>query len=265
MATIIRSAQISDEAVTLVVQARAITETRPPNSARAMPLTEQKEPVHEAALEKSRQQSTQEQKAHDSLLNEIQKRESLLEERERLLNERERLLNEQMAGESRKVLEEAYAEGYKNGEHEGAMLYQERLAALQKLIDTAKEQFAGDIAGLEDMIVSIVFEAICKIIGTSLHNHEGVLAMVREVMNRAKDQEKLVLRVSPQDYELLDQHRAKLFGERSGLRHEIVPDDRVALGGCLIETLGGTIDGRLDSQLQLLRDTLISARKMIPE
>jgi flagellar biosynthesis/type III secretory pathway protein FliH len=45
----------------------------------------------------------------------------------------------------------------------------------------------------------------------------------------------------------------------------LLSDDRVLLGGCLIETSGGTLDGRLETQMQQLRDTLLAARRMLPE
>ena len=44
-------------------------------------------------------------------------------------------------------------------------------------------------------------------------------------------------------------------------RLELVADERVELGGCLIETDGGTLDGRLETQLKRLRDTLLDAAR----
>jgi flagellar assembly protein FliH len=41
---------------------------------------------------------------------------------------------------------------------------------------------------------------------------------------------------------------------------EIAADDRVELGGCLLETPSGTLDSRLEVQLANLRRTLLEAR-----
>jgi flagellar biosynthesis/type III secretory pathway protein FliH len=44
-----------------------------------------------------------------------------------------------------------------------------------------------------------------------------------------------------------------------------VPDERVALGGCLIDSPGGTLDGRLETQLQRLREVLVATRALEPD
>jgi len=41
---------------------------------------------------------------------------------------------------------------------------------------------------------------------------------------------------------------------------EIFPDERVSIGGCLLEAGGGTLDARLEVQLRQLLDTLTRAR-----
>ncbi len=74
------------------------------------------------------------------------------------------------------------------------------------------------------------------------------------------DRERLVVRVSPRDHELL---AAEGLKPKNGDAHavELLADERVELGGCLIETGGGTLDGRLETQLKRLRDTLLGAAR----
>ena len=99
------------------------------------------------------------------------------------------------------------------------------------------------------MIVEIAFEAIGKILGESLARRDGVQAVVREVIRGVREREHLVVRVSPRDHELLAREGFKpKNGDAQAI--ELLADDRVELGGCLIETAGGTLDGRLETQLQ---------------
>jgi flagellar assembly protein FliH len=265
MVTVIRSAQISSEHVTLPIQGRVAASPKAPvveaarNEPEAMVMPEQslvrvEQVVHlyGAAPEQSPADPADILRAE-------------LEQREQRLMERERAFEQEMEAESRRVSEEAYSKGFERGEQEAARLHNDHLEALHQLIESLKKEFAGEIAGLEDVVVGIAYEAICKIVGEAMHDTDGVLAVVRMVMSKVKDQEKLVLHVSPQDYNLLYQNREKYFGDGQGIKHELVSDDRVVLGGCLIETSGGTIDGRLEIQMQQLRETLIGARKMIPE
>jgi flagellar assembly protein FliH len=89
---------------------------------------------------------------------------------------------------------------------------------------------------------------------------EGVQAAVREVMRGVHERERLVVRVSPRDHALL---AVDGFKPRNGDGQavELLADERVELGGCLIETGGGTLDGRLETQLKRLRDTLVGAAR----
>ena len=267
MATVIRSAQISDKAVTLTVRghvaepARAIepkpapAAVQPPPAIHQPVIASEKKPDQEKETETP---ASPQNEAYEPLL-------SSIHQREQQLQMRERILQKEMADERHRVLEAARAEGYKQGEAEAARFFQERLDALRKLATSFQEEFAGELADLEDAMVSIVFEAVCKIIGSSLHDRDGVVAVVREVTSRVREQKRLVLHVSPRDYKLLYENQDRLFGNGQRTVHELVPDDRVMLGGCLIETPGGPIDGRLEIQMQQLRDTLLSARKMLPE
>jgi flagellar assembly protein FliH len=75
---------------------------------------------------------------------------------------------------------------------------------------------------------------------------------VREAMRGMLAKEGLVVRLSPTDYGAL--------GPSPEPKVEVVADERVALGGCIIETSGGTLDARLEVQLQQLVDTLTRAR-----
>ncbi|MES2538659.1 MAG: FliH/SctL family protein [Pseudomonadota bacterium] len=224
MVTVIRSARISGDAVTLALQSQ--------------PVPAQPEPRKQPA---------------DNAL-------ALLQAREKQMLEREQVMREELAAECRQVREAAQAEGLLQGEQQASAQYRQQLEALQNLIDSFRREFEGQIAGLEDVVVGIVFEAACKVVGDVLQERAGVEAVVRAVMSRVRDQEKMLLHVSPQDYQLLTKE-----GDGNAFGHELLSDERVLLGGCLIETSGGTLDGRLETQMQKLRDTLLGARRMLPE
>lgn len=252
MATVIRAAKISGEQVVLPapgygLAAGAVSQApRPPESGAAPA------PSHAALPEQGSLDPA------TALL-------AGLEQREQRLAERERLFQEEQEAQRSRVAEEARREGYARGEADAAAAQRERLAALERVLASLQQEFAGQIEGLEDVMVAIAFEAVCKIVGDAMHGVDGVRAVVRAVMAKVRDGEQLVLHLSPQDYKLLREERERLFGAGEDGRHALAPDHRVVLGGCLIETSGGTIDGRLETQMQKLRDTLAGARKAIAE
>ena len=154
---------------------------------------------------------------------------------------------------------QGHAEGHAQGLAEAQAVSRDKLHQLDGLIEAAGRSFTAQVSDLEDMAVSIAFEALVKLLGEALVTPSGVQAVVSQVLQQAKDQEKLIVRLSPGDFYLLLQHRPEAPAlMQSGI--ELVPDERVALGGCLVETGAGSLDGRIETQLESLRRVLLQAR-----
>lgn len=183
----------------------------------------------------------------------------------RLSPEREAELME----ESRLAREQAVQEGYQEGFAEGSRVAREALDekkhALETLLRSTQDCLHGQISGLEDVIVSLAFESLCKILGTALHDQDGVRAIVQEVISRSKNSEPLTIRVSPSDYYLLAHEQISLQQSPSSQNLSLIADERVGMGGCLVETSGGTLDGRLETQLHQLKEALLLAKRQRPD
>jgi flagellar assembly protein FliH len=132
----------------------------------------------------------------------------------------------------------------------------EETARLRALAASLEDALAQGIAGMEDAMVEIAFAAACKVLGQAAASEDGARAMVHEAMRQVRAKEGLVLRVSPADHEFLAARVPPADG-----KVELAADERVAAGGCLIETSGGTLDARLEVQLRQLLDTLLRARE----
>jgi len=158
------------------------------------------------------------------------------------------------------AFEDAAEQGKSEGREQGAAEYAEQLASLAALIASARKSLDQGIDGVADIAVEIVYEAVAKIIGEHMTERDGVLAAVREVMHKAKERSRLVARVAPHDFEILNGDRSRLIEGLNVGEVEVVADERVRMGGCLLETPAGNLDGRLEIQLGQLRDVLLSAR-----
>jgi flagellar assembly protein FliH len=176
--------------------------------------------------------------------------------------EEEEAFRERLEVERLEVLAEAEVQGFEAGLQRGAAAYTEQIDELANVVASARSALESGIAGTEDVMVEIAFEAVCKILGDAVGDSAGVVAVVREILRTVHERERLVVRVSPAQHEILLQHRGQLLKGEDGMTIDFVADERVTLGGCLVETTGGTLDGRLETQLQRLIDTLTSARRM---
>jgi flagellar biosynthesis/type III secretory pathway protein FliH len=68
----------------------------------------------------------------------------------------------------------------------------------------------------------------------------------------------VIVRVSPGDLPVLEGERPRLMSRlASGVDLHLVPDDKVGVGGCIIETPSGVrLDARLSTQLETIEKAL---------
>jgi len=181
------------------------------------------------------------------------------------LDERDALVREEIESAREQVLGQARREGYEEGLAQGRAVLAGEIDALRSVALSAGEILRREIVGVEDVAIDIAFEAVCRIIGTAVATREGVAAVVRELIRDLHGREQLVVRLSAHDLALLGDQAGTLLKGPDGLKLEFVPDERVVLGGCIVEVAGGTLDGRLETQLKQLSDTLLGAHRIEAE
>lgn len=172
---------------------------------------------------------------------------------------RQQHAEQQLAAEREQEKKAGYALGYSQGLAEAQASYRDKHQRLDQLITSAGQSFSSQIDGLEDIAVSIAFESLVKILGEKLVTRQGVQAVVEKVLTLSHEREKLSVRLAPSDFYLLLQQSAEAPW-RAAAGVELVPDDRIELGGCLVDTGGGSLDGRLETQMDVLRQLMLQTR-----
>ena len=154
--------------------------------------------------------------------------------------------------------EEGYETGMSQGLEEGRGAYLSGHAALDRLAADLSRKVDSDLALVEDSVVAIAFEAVCKLIGETLVTPEGIAARVRELLQRVRDKDRLTIRLHPQDLELIEERET--FGLDSSAEVDWVADEALDAGSCIIGTAAGTLEARLDEQLGLVKSVLLAVR-----
>lgn len=168
--------------------------------------------------------------------------------------------SEELARLRAEAVEQGHNEGLQLGRETGQQETDQSREQLSALINSMRSEYERDLDGIAEIGAEIVFEAVTRIIGNSYLDRTGITAVVREVISHAKDRSRLVIRVCPADYQEIKTAHEMFTENGNNQKVEILADDRVELGGCLLETPAGNLDGRLEVQLQQLRDTLLNAR-----
>ena len=171
---------------------------------------------------------------------------------------------QRLAGELAQVRQQATDAGREQGLQQGRLAaqaeFQQQLDSLRAVIQSARNAHTRHLEEVADEAGEIVFTAVCKILGDGFTNREGAVATVREAVRRSKERGRLLVRVSPEDFELLSSRRRELLEGAVAGEVDLVADEKVKLGGCLLEGASGSLDARLELQLQRLREVLVRAR-----
>jgi flagellar assembly protein FliH len=177
--------------------------------------------------------------------------------------------------EAAKLRQKAYDEGFESGFAEGqargeaAGLEQAKdaiTAAAEraaKLLAMAQEQADEAFANAERQVVELALAVAGKILARQVvENPTVVLPIIKTALDRVQDQEQITIRVHPECFELVLAARPEL---QAGLARastlNVAADAALKAGDCIIETPYGTVDARIDTQMELVKAAL---RELLP-
>ncbi len=246
MVSIIRSPAISDHKRKLGSRATA---ARSPQQPAGADVTEaQTGAASQLALESERQ------KAQAALAAQIKQQ----------VEQARVAMREEFRKEAEAVHEAARQQGLQEGRASGALEAKQavaaQLASLSAIAAQLQPALASAIRGTEEIAVAIAFEAICKILGKTMATEQGIQAAVRQAASHVLSSEQLVVRLHPDDLATLRAAGDLDSVSSSGIPLSWVADQSIGLGGCVLDTDGGELDARLETQLDRLRAALLAAR-----
>lgn len=186
-----------------------------------------------------------------------------------LVEERRRAGFEEGRGEGRR---QGIAEGRELGkaEIEGEMraatdAAKARVGQLDGLLASFRLELARRLDEAQEDMVALCHAVVCRILGEQLCTPEGVAQAVRCAIGESVGNggAQLSVHVHPRDLATLEgdanlaawlEHHATSGAVRW------VADERVRMGGCLVQSAEGSLDARLETQLNALRAHLMGAR-----
>ena len=150
----------------------------------------------------------------------------------------------------RAAAQDAYESEKKRGYSDG--LDAGKMETAAQMVDTVAAG-VDYLAGLENRIVDLVMHAVRKIID-GFDDKDRVLGLVRKALSYAHSQKRVVLRVCPEDAEIMQEQLRDLLRDFPGIGIlDLAPDPRLGKGACVLESELGLVDAGLDVQLAGIR------------
>jgi len=148
--------------------------------------------------------------------------------------------------------ESGYKEGYEAGYLESrkeAQSMLEEAAGIRELLDSRKDDIYSEA---EEQILQLVLDISKKVIGDEItQNKASILSLVNQALQKCAFKKQLVLRVSSQDYEFINENRERICTLVEGISDiEIVSDLSLSAGSCIVETPSGEVNSSIDVQMR---------------
>lgn len=215
-------------------------ETAPVEIEEKVPVAEN-EPSAEDILENARKEA-------EKIINEAKLKADLI------LNS----VHEEVAVRVKEAEEKAREDGYKHGESLARQHYQSLISEAEELKQKAKELHDNTISGLEDEIVEIIIQVAKKVIGTELsQNRDVILGLIRTALSATSPTEKITIYVCADDYDYVIGNKDRIAEGLKGIRgFEIIKDNTLKKGECIVDTGFGTVDSSIETQLHAVESTL---------
>lgn len=156
---------------------------------------------------------------------------------------------------------EAYDRGFSKGVTEGIdrekrelSLAAESVAKLIRELKALKEEF---LEGFEKEIIDLVFSIAGRVIHKEVSTgREVALSVLSDAMRNIQEKDGISIRLNPEDHRYIMEAKPDFLDSFGDIRIE--KDEEIAQGGAVIETHSGTLDARLDQQLNKIRESLSS-------
>ncbi|MFY0478475.1 HrpE/YscL family type III secretion apparatus protein [Achromobacter marplatensis] len=108
-------------------------------------------------------------------------------------------------------------------------------------------------ANVETTMIDVVMQAVRKLI-SGFDDRDRVAVVVRNALSVVRNQKQVTLRMHPDDMDVAQGRMNDWLAEFPRMGYvDLVPDPRLARGGCIVESEIGLVEASLDAQLQAMR------------
>ena len=169
-----------------------------------------------------------------------------------------------------RIKQQAYEDGYQKGQQEGyiqgkqsgldemQMKISDAAEKTQHMLTTGEEEAKEMILAAERQIIEIALAVAGRILACQIEeNPMIVLPIVKKALEKVRDQEQIVLRVSAEDFEVVVQAKQdfqNIVGREQALTISV--DRTIERGSCIVDTSYGLVDAKIDTQFDALKKAL---------
>lgn len=162
----------------------------------------------------------------------------------------------------KEIQESAYQEAYNLGLEEGRNLaFQKQSKEIATRLDTMDAVLTTIINLKKDLqahneahLIRLVFQMATRLAKVEVTtNNESVVAVLKDAISLAQDEENVTVRVSAEQFEFFEELKKNTGREFDFLKKiRFEPSAEITAGGCIVETNYGEVDARVEQRIDQL-------------
>ncbi len=157
-----------------------------------------------------------------------------------------------------KARKEGWEEGKRIGREEVQKEWREKVVLWEQELQEIYSYREEMVEKMKEPLLELSFIIARKIIEREAEREPFIEAMVEKALKKLSNRERVILRVSKEEYSLVREIREELMKRIDGIDYlEIQEDSRLKRGESLVETTFGSIDARVDTQLENIKEELL--------
>ncbi|MDF2668700.1 MAG: flagellar biosynthesis protein [Paenibacillus sp.] len=155
--------------------------------------------------------------------------------------------------------ETGYQKGYSEAQKSIQDQYEQLIVSAKSIIEHGTILKQQMIQEAEPFLIELSCSIAEKVIGRQLSlEPEWVIASIRKVLQRKREQGVISLCVSPSQFAFVQDFREELqLSLDSQAELQVLPDPSVGEFGCVVRSSFGSIDARVDTQLEEIKAALL--------
>lgn len=162
-----------------------------------------------------------------------------------------------------KTKEAAYNAGFQQGLSDGIVQGEnqmnDKLTALQQLLEGISAAIKENRTQLSNEIADIVLTIVGQFFVNQQHNKDAIGQQITQIIDQLNHKQNIELSLHPKDLALLQQGQLTI-DVRNCKNLRIVADDTLRLGGCLIKSEHGVFDAGIERQIDSLKQVLLQIK-----
>ena len=150
-------------------------------------------------------------------------------------------------------------QGLNEGKDLGRAQYDDAIKEAQELRQKYLDDYENLYTTSERYMLELAIEIARKIIGEALDNDDRLyMELAYKALKQVQGQEKVTLRVSSQDFPKVLKNKGMLLSKLNEIEEiDIIEDDYLKNGSCIIDTGTGIIDASVDVQMDIIESSLL--------